>query len=100
MSATLIQRYLDADKDEQLLKKVTVALVTGALGNIGEAVGTVGATKRTTYAAQVLANPKGMAQIAIFAVVSDGTDNTASDANIQTRVNNLWNGLSGVRSGE
>lgn len=101
MAADLIGRYNDT-QNADFRNKVLVALVEAAIGNVGEplAPGGIGSDKRTDYARQVLASPMSHIDRVCLAVVADGTGPASSDADIRTRVGNLWNAFAGVRTGE
>ena len=99
MSAGLLTRHDDTQQAD-FRKRVMVALVEAAIGNVGEATGTVGADKRSAFAKAVIDNPTAHLDHAVLLTVADGTDNASSDAAIRTRVGNLWNAFAGVRAGE
>ena len=100
MSTSLIDRYNDATAEETFRKRALMALVEAAVGNVGEAVGSIAADKRTAFARAVIADPTGQLAAVMFLIVADGTDENTSDTALRTRVGNLWNAFSGVRGGE
>ena len=99
MSAGLQTRFTDS-QDPDFRQKVLIALVEAAVGNVGEATGTVAADKRTDFARAVIANPLAHLEHACLLAVADGTDNASADAAIRTRLANLWNAFAGVRAGD
>ena len=47
---------------------------------------------RLALASKVLANPQGYAQLLAYGVAADGvTDNTATDAALDSRISAIWN---------
>lgn len=99
MAADLIGRFNDT-QDTAFRQRVLVALVEAAIGNVGAAVGSVASDKRTEYARAVIASPHAHVDQAVLLVVADGTGPSTTDADVRTRVGNLWDAFSGVRSGE
>lgn len=99
MSATLAERYNDAVEDQEFQHKVLVALVEAAINNVAPSA-TEGDNKRSTFAKSVIDSPLSHLSHVAMLVVADGTDNTATDAAIRTRVGDLWNAFSGVRDGD
>lgn len=100
MAATLDGKFI-ASLDSEFRKRVLIALVGAAIGNVGSPIGGgTGADKRTAFARDVIADPQAHLEQAMLMVVQDGTDQVSSDAQITARVGGLWDAFSGVRGGE
>lgn len=96
MANTLLQDY-DLARDPDLLRRVEIAIINAAIAINNEANTVPGHTIRAAYAKQVVQQPAVYAVSFAGGVVSDGlTDQTASDASLQVRINSLWNTYAGV----
>jgi hypothetical protein len=76
--------------------RVEVALVATAINIAGEPVGTANHQKRLELGTRVVADPEAWAKLFAKGIVADlVTNGSSTDAQIQTRVANIWNTYAG-----
>lgn len=91
------QELFDLRRNQELLDKVTVALIVAAETVFAEGGGTVNHANRLIWAREASINPRGMASVFMSAVLAANKAATvpnisgAPDATIQTNVDGVIN---------
>ena len=84
-------------QDTAFRQRITIAIAQAAVAIMAEAANVTHHAKRVALAARVVENPASFVDAYAIDIVSDdATTINSTDAQLQTRVNALWNAWAGA----